>query len=186
MGSTAFGGIAKKFHATDEPNVTAQENEVAMGRNAVKAFSGTRILFGLIFLFDGILKWQLIATNQMQGAVGMSNFYNIAVINNNWLAFGVLVGLGETIAGIGLLLGLFQKPSALIAAVVMFFIWGVGGYGGAGYPGYTDPGGDLMLALIFVALVFAPTAYGLASRFRLPEKLAGPSIGRRLLRFLIA
>ena len=186
MGSVGYGTIEKSVNASDVTNLEVNKVEVSTGRNAVKTLSGARILFGLIFLFDGILKWQLLATTQLQGSVQMVNFYNIAYFNDNWLAFGVLVGAAETLAGIGLIMGLFQKPSAAVAALVMFFIWGVSGYGGAGYAGYTDPGGDLMLALIFVVLVFAPTAYGLAARFHLRERFAGPTIGRRILRFLIA
>jgi uncharacterized membrane protein YphA (DoxX/SURF4 family) len=186
MGSVGYGPIEKRVTASDVTNLEVNKTEVSTGRTAVKTLSGTRILFGLIFLFDGILKWQLLATTQMQGAVQMVNFYNLGYVNDNWLAFGVLVGVAETVAGLGLILGLFQKPSALVASMVMFFIWGFSGYGGAGYAGYTDPGGDLMLALIFLALVFAPTAYGLAARFHLRERLAGPSIARRVVRFLVA
>jgi uncharacterized membrane protein YphA (DoxX/SURF4 family) len=186
VGEAGLGRVGKVIDVHEGATVDLTKENVATGWNAVKTLSGTRILFGLIFLFDGILKWQLIATNQMQGVVQMFNFYNYAYVNSNWLAFGALIGVAETVAGIALILGLCQKPAAIIAAAVMFFIWGFGGYGGAGYAGYTDPGGDLMLALVFVVLVFAPTAYGLASRFQLREKLAGPSIGRRVLRFLVA
>jgi len=186
MGGTGLGNVEQVIKANETATSNLTKAEVTTGSNAVKTLSGARILFGFIFLFDGILKWQLLATSQLQGSVQMVNFYNLDYVNNNWLAFGVLVGIAETVAGLGLIMGLFQKPSAIVAAMVMFFIWGFSGYGGAGYAGYTDPGGNLMLALAFVVLIFAPTAYGLASRLRLPQRLAGPSIGRKVLRFLVA
>ena len=67
-----------------------------------------------------------------------------------------------------------------------------GGFGGAhaggvwSLTGYTDPGGDLILALAFVVLIFAPCAYGLASRLRLTERWPGSSIRERPLGFLVA
>ncbi|MCI4372281.1 MAG: DoxX family membrane protein [Thermoplasmata archaeon] len=162
-------------------------SQYATGRNAVITLSGARILFGAIFLFDGMLKWVLLQQGLLVGVVqGSVTGYGADFVSNNALAFGVTVGVGETLAGIALLVGLFQKPAALAAAGIMTFIWAYGGFGGWGMPGYTDPGGDLMLALIFGVLVFAPTAYGLASRFRLRERLAGPGWGRKFLRFLVA
>jgi len=185
MGSLGYGGLRKLVNANKVANAEVTKEEVATGSNAVKTLSGARILFGAFFLFDGILKWQLLASNQMQGVIQMLNTYDLGFVNNSWLAFGILFGVGETMAGLGLLFGLFQKPSAIVAAVCCFAIWGFSGYGGWGMPGYTDPGGDLMLGLVFVVLLFAPSAYGLASRFHLRERLDGPSIGRRVLRFLI-
>lgn len=187
MGEAGYVSVGKGVDANESATPTLTKEQVTTGRNAVKTLSGARILFGAIFIFDGFLKWVLLQNGQLAGIVQNSVMgYGDAYVMNNALAFGVLVGAGETLAGIALLVGLFQKPAAITGAAIMLFIWAYGGLGGWGQPGYTDPGGDLMLALVFVVLIFAPTAYGLASRFNLPERLAGRSTGRRILRFLVA
>jgi uncharacterized membrane protein YphA (DoxX/SURF4 family) len=166
-------------------------NDAAVARNAVKAYSGARVLFGAIFVLDGMFKWILIQQGLMQGTIQTGNAFNYSFLNDNWLVFGALVGLGETFGGLALVLGLFQRPAAIGSAGVMFAIWAFGGYGGAymagtwSLSGYTDPGGDLMLALIFVVLIFSPYAYSLASRLKLRDRWPGSSMGHKLLRFLI-
>ena len=156
---------------------------------AVKTISAMRIMFGAAFLFDGILKWVLFEQGTMQGVV---QGFGVDYLSNNWVLVGALVGAGETAAGLGLVLGIFQRPSALVGAAIMTSIWAYGGYNGVyvsgtwSFAGYTDLGGELMLALAFVGLLFAPTAYGLAARFHLRERLAGGSLGRTVLRLLVA
>lgn len=146
------------------------------------SFSIVRILFGGIFLFDGILKWSLFASGQMQGVI---DGFGIGYLSSNWVLFGALVGLGETIGGACLLLGIFPRIAAAWSAVIMGSIWVYGGYGGWGQPGYTDPGGDLMLALIFATLVLAPYSYGVASHWKIRERLAGGGIWRRFFRSVL-
>jgi uncharacterized membrane protein YphA (DoxX/SURF4 family) len=172
---TSFSRLNELFHARS----TVETGD----RSATRLVSAMRIVFGAIFLFDGFLKWTLFANGQMQGVV---QGFGVPILSANWVAVGAIVGLCETAAGASLVVGLFQKPAALGAAAIMGLIWALGGYGGWGQPGYTDPGGDLMLGLVFVALVFAPTAYGLASRLHLRERWAGPSFKARLARFLVA
>ncbi len=161
-------------------------------RGTVKTLSAMRVLFGAIFLFDGILKWQLFATGQMQGVID-GQVYTPAWLTSNWVLFGTLVGLGETAGGLFLILGIFQRPAALWSALLMGFIWAFGGFGG--FPsaigaswntaGYTDLGGDLMLSLVFVVLVFAPYAYGLAKAWKLRERFSGAGMRDRVLRALL-
>lgn len=150
---------------------------------AVRTLSGMRMLFGAIFLFDGALKWVLFQQGQMQGVV---QGFGFDYLSANWVAVGATVGLGETLAGIAILVGLFQRPAAIAAASIMGLIWAFGGYNGWGQAGYTDLGGDLMLALVFVVLVFVPTSYGLAARLRLRERWSGGTLRDRLLRFVVA
>ena len=173
--------------AVKQESATVQEMSVM----SVKILSAMRITFGVIFLFDGMLKWYLFATGQMQDLIAG---YGYDFLTNNWVAVGTLVAVGETAAGMGLILGIFQKPSAIVGAAIMFLIWGFGGFEGLYTPdggwaipaGFTDPGGDLMLAIVFTFLVFAPTAYGLAARYRLRERWNTSSTRDRALRFLVA
>ncbi|HLY76574.1 MAG TPA: DoxX family protein, partial [Thermoplasmata archaeon] len=147
-----------------------------------RAFSGIRIMFGAIWLFDGLLKWNLFALGQMQGVV---DGFGINYLSANWVLIGTLVGLGETFGGLGMMLGIFPRLAAAWSAVLAGLIWAYNGFGGWGQPGYTDLGGDLMLGLIFVGLIFAPYAYSLASHWKIRERLAGPGAGRQLLRALL-
>ena len=156
---------------------------------STRAYSAMRIIFGLVFLLDGVLKWILFQQGTMQATV---QGFGISVFSDNWVLFGALVALGETAGGLALVVGLFQRPAALWSASIMLSIWVAGGFGGAyafgsgwSFAGYTDPGGDLMLALAFLGLVFSPYAYSLASRFRLRERWRGPSNHEMLLRFLV-
>lgn len=160
--------------------------------SSTKTLSGMRMLFGAIFLLDGALKWVLLQAGQMQAVVqgsvlGSANpLFGSTFIANDWLVFGVMIAICETLAGAALVLGLCQRPAAIGAAGLMGLIWAYGGFGGFGQPGYTDPGGDLMLALVFGVLALAPATYGLAARFHLRERWSGASFRARALRFLIA
>ncbi len=173
-------------HPTNH-DVVSETSATAVGRNAVKTLSAARVLFGAIFIFDGALKWLLFAQGQMQGVV---DAFGVSFLSSNWVLFGTLVGLGETLGGICLVLGIFQRPAALWSVGIMGAIWAYGGYGGLymngvfSLTGQTDPGGDLMLALIFLVLVFSPYAYGLASALKLRERWSGSSFVQRTLRLL--
>ncbi|MCI4325341.1 MAG: DoxX family membrane protein [Thermoplasmata archaeon] len=180
--SSRYGGLSALWRSN--ANETASATATAQsGATSLRLVSAARILFGAIFLFDGCLKWYLLQQGQLQGVV---QGFGIDSLSANWLLVGVVVGIGETAAGAALLLGIFQRPAALSAAAIMGLIWAVGGYGGWGQPGYTDPGGDLMLALVFVVLAFAPTAYGVASRLGLRERWGSSSLTDRALRLLVA
>lgn len=160
--------------------------------DATKTLSAMRILFGAIFVFDGAMKWVLLQQGQLQSVVqgsvlGSTNpLYGANFVADNWLFFGALIGTCETLAGLALVAGLFQRPAALGAASIMGFIWAYGGFNGFGQPGYTDPGGDLMLGLVFLVLAFAPAAYGLASWLHLRERWAGATFRAKAARFLVA
>jgi uncharacterized membrane protein YphA (DoxX/SURF4 family) len=187
--ASEVGGIREV--TIGKQNIVASEVALETGHglafDSTKVLSGARILFGAVFLFDGLLKWDLFGTGQMQGIV---QGYGVDWLSSNWLAFGALVAIGETAAGAGLILGLFQRPSAFVAATIMMLIWGFGNLSATGNywgisTGYTDPGGDLMLALVFGVLIFAPYSYGLASRFHLRERFSATSWTGKFARFLI-
>ncbi len=194
---TAMSKMFRHEHATS----TEEERVFGAEATAQKFWAAFRILFGVIFLFDGILKWYLLASNQMQGIIdGMGGmiYYTPAWLTTNWFLFAVMVGLGETLGGVFLLLGIFQKPAALWSAFVCLSIWAFGGFGG--YPsaigsswstaGYTDPGGDLMLALvylfIFAVATWGENRYSLSARLRLRERfISGTGTLAKLGRFIV-
>ena len=168
-----------------------EEKAIGLGTEqmSVRAFSAMRILFGMVFVLDGSLKWILFQQGTMQATI---QSFGYASLSNNWVLFGTLVALGETLGGLALIVGLFQRPAAIWSALIMFSIWAVGGFGGAyvlgtgwSFAGYTDPGGDLMLALAFLVLIFSPYAYGLASRLKLRDRWPGNSLKQKVARFLV-
>ncbi|MHB1435130.1 MAG: DoxX family membrane protein [Thermoplasmata archaeon] len=175
------GGTVQGFGRVQTIDETSH---VRVERHAVNLGVAARILFGGIFLFDGLLKWNLFLTGQMQGVI---DSFGVSYLSSNWVLFGTLVGLGETFGGLLLLLGLFQRPAAIWSAGIMASIWAFGGYAGWGQPGYTDPGGDLMLCLIFVLIAFVPAGVlSLSGRLHLRERIGTSSVGRRLLGWLVA
>lgn len=176
-------GDVRSVTGVRDVDATVLDVERPTGGPSVRLLSAARILFGSIFFFDGLLKWYLFQQGQMQAVI---QGFGVGALSAHWVLVGVLVGLGETTAGLCLALGIFQRPAAIGAAAIMTLIWVFGGYGGYGLPGYTDLGGDLMLALIFGVLAFAPTAYGLAARWQLPARWPTHSIRDRLLRTFVA
>ena len=178
--------LAATRHVTNEVRLSGVET---VGLNATKVLSSVRVLFGAVFIFDGILKWILLEQGTMQATL---QSFGYDFLSSNWMLFGTLVALGETAGGLALTFGLFQRPAAIWSAAIMFSIWAFGGFGGAYAPGsgwsfvgYTDPGGDLMLALVFLGLVFAPYAYSVASRLRLRDRWSGNSLKEKTLRLLV-
>lgn len=156
---------------------------------SIRTYSAMRILFGAVFLLDGIFKWILFQQGTMQATV---QSFGYSALSDHWMLFGALVALGETAGGLSMIVGLFQRPAAMWSAAIMFSIWIAGGFGGAytlgtgwSFAGYTDPGGDLMLAFAFSVLVFSPYAYSLASRLKLRDRWGGASLRERALRFLV-
>ena len=182
-GATAPGFAFPRRHEAVAEGVTGSADL------SVRALSAMRILFGVVFLFDGMLKWTLFAQGTMQATI---QSFGYDFLSNNWVAFGTLVALGETLGGLALIVGVFPRPAAIWSAAIMFSIWAFGGFGGAyvqgsgwSFVGYTDPGGDLKLALVFVVLIFAPCAYSLASRLKLRERWPGDSLKEKVLRFVV-
>jgi uncharacterized membrane protein YphA (DoxX/SURF4 family) len=142
--ATGYAKVPELTFPNDHPSVPQSRWGVP---NATKTLSAMRILFGAIFVFDGALKWILLQQGTLQSVVqgsvlGAANpLYGSSFVANNWLFFGVLIGTCETLAGLALVAGLFQRPAAIGAAGIMGFIWAYGGFGGFGQAGYTDPGG---------------------------------------------
>jgi len=186
--ATTYGKVSPAVVTNELEAPSISSTRTSIGFDSVKLASAMRIVFGGVFLFDGMLKWSLFYQGQMQGII---QGYGFDYLSNNWVMVGALVGVGETLAGTALIVGLFQRPAALAGAGIMTFIWGYGNYAASGNvwgygTGYTDPGGDLMLAMVFGALVFAPAAYGLASYFHLRERWGTSSVKDALLRFFVA
>ncbi len=139
-------------------------------RVGLKAFM--RITFGLVWLIDGFLKFQpgmpdvitqmIIQAGQGQPTWIMPWFtFWAGVVGTNPAFWVYLIGVGETLIGIALILGGMRKVTYLVGVVLSFFIWGVPeGFGGPYGPSSTDIGTGIIYALVFLALIMINTGYG--------------------------
>ncbi len=148
-----------------------------------------RIVFGAVFLIDGILKWVLMSQGALSSAV-LGMYFSTPAMASQSLLLGILVGLGETFGGLFLMLGIFQRPAALWSSAIMLAIYVMGGFDSwyTGFSGKVDLGGDLSLSLVYIMLTLVvPLRFGLSSHFHLPERIAPKDTSfHRLVRALVA
>jgi uncharacterized membrane protein YphA (DoxX/SURF4 family) len=129
-----------------------------------------RIVFGLIWLIDGSLKFAPGFTDAFAGSIsgdgqpawlqGWFSFWATQV--NGDPAFWVyLVGSLELLLGLALIFGFVRKITYVCGALLSLFIWAVPeGFGGPYGPGSTDIGTGAMYALLFLALILINATYG--------------------------
>lgn len=99
-------------------------------RGGMRTLAVARILTGVIFVFLGVWKtfWPTFASSYMQQMLtqyiqhsavrGFRGFLAIAVAPHP-VFFGYVVGVGELLIGISLLIGLFVRPAALFGMLHM-------------------------------------------------------------------
>jgi thiosulfate dehydrogenase (quinone) large subunit len=130
-----------------------------------------RVLFGLVFGVDAVLKWlpgyrhtylaalKSAAASQPGWLHGWFHFW-ITLQSKAPTSFAVLTGLAETGLALVLLLGVARRVGYAVGVVYSLLIWSVGeGFGGPYASGSTDVGTGIVYALLFVTLLtFAPPA----------------------------
>jgi thiosulfate dehydrogenase (quinone) large subunit len=129
-----------------------------------------RMVFGLIWLIDGSLKFAPGFVGAFAGSIsgsgqpawlqGWFSFWATQV--NGDPAFWVyLVGSLELLLGLALIFGFVRKVAYAGGAILSLFIWAVPeGFGGPYGPGSTDIGTGAMYALLFLALILLNATYG--------------------------
>ncbi len=137
-----------------------------------------RVIFGLVWLIDGIFKFifdtpdmfpQFIqAAGQGQPAWLMPwfSFWSGAVSSNPafWL---YLIGACEILLGLALIFGFLRKVAYSLGIVLSLLIWSVPeGFGGPYGPSSTDIGTAIIYAIVFIALILINTEFG-PSRYSL-------------------
>ena len=139
-------------------------------RNAHTLKTLFRMLFGLIWLIDGALKFAPGFVGAFAGSIsgdgqpawlqGWFSFWATQV--NGDPAFWVyLVGSFEVLLGLALIVGFVRKLAYACGALLSLFIWAVPeGFGGPYGPGSTDIGTGAMYALLFLALMLINATYG--------------------------
>jgi thiosulfate dehydrogenase [quinone] large subunit len=130
-----------------------------------------RVLFGLVFGIDAVLKWlpgyrhtylaalKSSAASQPAWLHGWFHFW-ISLQSKAPNSFAVLTGLAETTLALVLLLGVARRAGYAMGVGYSLLVWSVGeGFGGPYASGSTDVGTGIVYALLFIALLaFAPPA----------------------------
>jgi uncharacterized membrane protein YphA (DoxX/SURF4 family) len=124
-----------------------------------------RIVFGLVWIIDGAMKFiYMVPSNvvdMVQGAgqgqpdwlVGWYSFWT-ALVSANPAFVLYAVGALELLLGILLVLGLMRKIAYFGGIILSLVIWSIDeGFGGPYGPGSTDIGAAIMYVFVFVALV---------------------------------
>ena len=133
-----------------------------------------RIVFGLVWIIDGALKFTSGFVDSFPGAVqnaganapgwltGWYTFW-MTQANSNASMIVYTVGILELVLGIALILGFARKLAYLGGFVLSLLIWAVPeGFGGpySVGSGGTDVGTGVIYALVFVALLAFNAGYG--------------------------
>lgn len=139
----------------------------------LKAF--IRIVFGIVWLVDGYLKFLPGLPSefaQMVEGVGQGqpswlqpwfNFWYGAVVANP--SFWVyLTGVMELALGAALVLGVLRKMAYTGGTILSLFIWAVPeGFGGPYGPGSTDIGTGIIYSFVFILLMIVNAKFGPSS-----------------------
>jgi uncharacterized membrane protein YphA (DoxX/SURF4 family) len=150
--------------------VTTVQLEGWWPRNAHVTKTLFRILFGVVWLIDGALKFvpgfaaafsgQISGSGQPAWLQGWFSFWSTQV-NGNTVFWAYFVGSLEVALGLALIFGFVRKFAYVGGAVLSLFIWAVPeGFGGPYGPGATDIGTGCMYALLFLALILINATYG--------------------------
>jgi nitrite reductase (NO-forming) len=124
-----------------------------------------RIVFGVVWLIDAILKWlpgfragyadalREGADGQPSWLHGWFNFW-INLQEPRAAFFGYLVAVVETLIALAVILGFARKLTYLAAVVFSLLIWSTAeGFGGPYTAGSADIGTAIIYALVFAALL---------------------------------
>jgi uncharacterized membrane protein YphA (DoxX/SURF4 family) len=139
-----------------------------------------RIVFGIVWLVDGALKFTsgfvgsfpaAVATAQANSPAWLSGWYSfwLAQANANAPLIVYTVGVLELLLGVVLVLGLMRKLAYAAGVVLSLLIWAVPeGFGGPyqGGSGGTDVGAGIVYALVFLGLITINASFG-SSRYSL-------------------
>jgi uncharacterized membrane protein YphA (DoxX/SURF4 family) len=149
-------------------------------RNVDGLKTALRVVFGLVWVIDGALKFTSGFVSGFPGAVQtasgnapawLSGWYGFWVpqANANPALIVYTVGILELVLGLALLAGFLRKIAYVGGVALSLLIWavpeGFGGPYGSGAGG-TDVGTGVIYALVFVGLIIINSTFG-ASRWSL-------------------
>jgi nitrite reductase (NO-forming) len=139
-------------------------------RNVYWLKSLIRIVFGVVWLIDGYLKFQpgfidsfpdlIKSSGQPSWLQPWFNFwYNITVGNAAPFVYGI--GILEVSLGVALILGVLRKLAYIAGLLLSLLIWAVPeGFGGPYGPGATDIGTGIAYSFVFLSLIIINATSG--------------------------
>jgi thiosulfate dehydrogenase (quinone) large subunit len=143
-------------------------------RNAGPLKTSFRVVLGVVWLVNGVLKFTSGYTSSFLGDVqnsqsnapswlsGWYSFWVTQATSNTYLIV-YTVGVLETVLGIALILGLMRKVAYVGGAILSLLIWAVPeGFGGPYQSGSggTDVGTGVIYATAFLGLIVINATYG--------------------------
>ena len=140
--------------------------------NSVVLKAVIRAVFGVVWLIDGMLKFQpgMAGTFvQMITSAGQGQPAWLTPWFTFWAGFVsqdpgfwvLLIGAGEIALGLGLIFGVLRKTAYVAGFFLSLLIWAVPeGIGGPYGPSSTDIGTGIIYALVFLNLMIVNATYG--------------------------
>ena len=139
-------------------------------RNAGGLGVSIRVVFGMVWIIDGLMKFTWLGPSDVIGLVQGAgqgqpawlapwyNFWTSAISSNpSFALYGV--GLWELILGFTLVFGLLRKLSYLSGILLGLLIYSIDeGFGGPYGPGATDIGAAIIYVFVYVALIAIESA----------------------------
>lgn len=146
--------------------------ETWLYRNRFLLKTSVRVIFGIVWLIDGVFKFLFNnpdTFSQMVQAGGSGqplwlmpwfNFWTVTVSQNPQFWF-YLVGISETLLGLALIFGFVRKTAYTLGMLLSLLIWSVPeGLGGPYGPSSTDIGTGIIYAIVFLSLILINVEFG--------------------------
>lgn len=124
-----------------------------------------RIIFGVIWIFDGSLAFlkgaaplfeKLVINESLNQPKVLEGFFSfwIYVVKLNPYFWTYLIGILSVILGLSIILGLLKKTTYILGIIFSLFIWSVGeGFGGPYVAGTTDISAGPIYVVVFLLLL---------------------------------
>lgn len=142
-------------------------------RNKAELKTGMRVIFGAVWLIDGWLKFmlpspsafvQLVQTAGAGQPAWLMPWFNFwfNVVSQNPAFWVYLIGTGELLLGLGLILGAVRSITYLAGFFLSLLIWAVPeGLGGPYGPGSTDIGTGIIYSFVFLLFMMMNSDKGM-------------------------
>ncbi len=141
-------------------------------RHVAALKTAMRVVFGLVWLIDGLLKFQPGVSDSLAGMISDAGHGQPAwlqpwfsfwsqTVSANPAFFATSIGLVEVALALALILGLFRKIAYTGGFFLSLVIWSVPeGFGGPYGPGSTDIGTGIIYAFVFLLLMILNATFG--------------------------
>ncbi len=141
-------------------------------RHVAALKTAMRIVFGIVWLIDGLLKFQPGVSDSLAGMISDAGLGQPAwlqpwfsfwsqTVSANPAFFTASIGLLEVLLALALILGFLRKIAYTGGFFLSLIIWSVPeGFGGPYGPGSTDIGTGIIYAFVFLFLMILNATYG--------------------------